>query len=235
LPSSSVSPLLFGDRHLPHVAGTPATEYVSEETNLVALSNLHLALEGMRLRARREQLKRRKDFAALSLEDQQAADETEWASVQEDAPRIMVLGPEGSGKTSICKTLLNWTNRGGRGWSPVLVNLDPSEVSARGVSERRARTMDRVDMRARACLPSGPALATGRALAHAHLAPIADVVPGVLLWLAAPYRSAAVAHVDPPPALMVVRLPFAGPVGSGAALGAARRGHGRQVGGAAQK
>lgn len=82
----------------------------------------------MRLRARREQLKRRKDFAALSLEDQQAADESEWASVQEDAPRVMVLGPEGSGKTSICKTLLNWTNRGGRGWSPVLVNLDPSEV-----------------------------------------------------------------------------------------------------------
>lgn len=120
------------------MAGTPATEYVSEETNLVALSNIHLALEGMRLRARREQLKRRKDFAALSLEDQQAADETEWASVQEDSPRVMVLGPEGSGKTSICKTLLNWTNRGGRGWSPVLVNLDPSEVRARA---DRARAM----------------------------------------------------------------------------------------------
>lgn len=111
-----------------HVAGSPSTEYVSEETNLVALSNLHLALEGMRLRARRAQLKRKHDLASLSPEEVAQADAAEWDAVMDDAPRVMVLGPEGSGKTTVCKTLLNWTNRAGRGWSPVFVNLDPAEV-----------------------------------------------------------------------------------------------------------
>lgn len=102
---------------------------MSEETNLVALSNLHLALEGMRLRSRRAQIQRKKDYASLSLEEKQSWDENEWNFVQEDSPRVMLLGPEGSGKTSVCKTLLNWTNRAGRVGSPMYVNLDPSEVS----------------------------------------------------------------------------------------------------------
>lgn len=68
---------------------------------------------------------------------------------------------------------------------------------------------------------SGPALASGGALAHADLAPAADIVAGVLVRLASANRPATVSHVDAPPALMVVRLPDARPVGPGAALGAA--------------
>lgn len=41
------------------------------------------------------------------------------------APRILVLGPENAGKTSLCKTLTGYAVRSGR--SPVVVNLDPAE------------------------------------------------------------------------------------------------------------
>ncbi|KAH7107704.1 Pre-mRNA cleavage complex II protein Clp1-domain-containing protein [Auriculariales sp. MPI-PUGE-AT-0066] len=44
-----------------------------------------------------------------------------------EAPRILVLGPEGAGKTSLCKILTNYAVRMGVPRSPVLVNLDPSE------------------------------------------------------------------------------------------------------------
>lgn len=109
-----------------HVAGTPSTEYVSHESNLPALSNLHLALEAQRLRAHRYQLNRLRREG--SIEPGQSEDE-EWEDEGlEDNPRVMVLGPEGSGKTSVCKTLVNWSVRAGKNWSPVFVNLDPSEV-----------------------------------------------------------------------------------------------------------
>ncbi|KAG8722481.1 Cleavage polyadenylation factor subunit clp1 [Ceratobasidium sp. 394] len=42
-------------------------------------------------------------------------------------PRVLVLGPENSGKTSACKTWCNYAVRGGRGWCPTLVNLDVAE------------------------------------------------------------------------------------------------------------
>ncbi|CAK5277587.1 unnamed protein product [Mycena citricolor] len=44
-----------------------------------------------------------------------------------DPPRVLVVGPENSGKTSLCKILINYAVRAGQGWSPLLVNVDPSE------------------------------------------------------------------------------------------------------------
>lgn len=48
-------------------------------------------------------------------------------------PLILALGPENSGKTSLCKTLINYAVRGEPGergdWSPILVNVDPGDVS----------------------------------------------------------------------------------------------------------
>lgn len=41
------------------------------------------------------------------------------------APRVLVLGPEDAGKTSLCKILTGYAVRSGR--SPVFVNLDPGE------------------------------------------------------------------------------------------------------------
>lgn len=124
VPLCFVSPL--------HIAGTPSTEYLSKETNLPALSNLHLTLESRRLRSCRHQLERAHAIksAPSKAERDRLQREDEWLALaeEEDAPRVMVLGPEGAGKTSVCQTLINWTTRPGRGSTPVFVNLDPSEV-----------------------------------------------------------------------------------------------------------
>ncbi|KAJ8523094.1 hypothetical protein ONZ45_g369 [Pleurotus djamor] len=42
-------------------------------------------------------------------------------------PRVLVLGPENSGKTTIAKTLTNYAIRAGQNWAPLLANVDPSE------------------------------------------------------------------------------------------------------------
>ena len=48
-------------------------------------------------------------------------------------PHVLVLGPENSGKTTLCKMLVNYAVRGEpwghEEWSPVLVNVDPADVS----------------------------------------------------------------------------------------------------------
>ncbi|KII89197.1 hypothetical protein PLICRDRAFT_687666 [Plicaturopsis crispa FD-325 SS-3] len=91
----------------------PSTEYVSEETPMSAYANLHIALEQMRVRALRAL-----HGSPTSENDREANPEP---------PRVLVLGPENSGKTSVCKILANYAIRAGQGWSPLLVNVDPSE------------------------------------------------------------------------------------------------------------
>jgi mRNA cleavage and polyadenylation factor CLP1 P-loop/N-terminal beta-sandwich domain of polyadenylation factor len=100
-----------------HVTGHPSTEYVSEETPMVAYSNLHIAFEQMRVRALR------------AIHGSPASgDEAEITPVP---PRVLVLGPENSGKTTVCKILTNYAVRAGQDWAPLLINTDPSEVSFR--------------------------------------------------------------------------------------------------------
>ncbi|PIL24408.1 hypothetical protein GSI_14162 [Ganoderma sinense ZZ0214-1] len=93
----------------------PSVEYVSDETPMAVYANVHLALEQMRVRA----------LAAVHglpiPEDE--GDDTAGA----DPPRVLVLGPENSGKTSVCKTLANYAVRAGQDWVPTYVNVDPSE------------------------------------------------------------------------------------------------------------
>ncbi|KAA1469407.1 hypothetical protein DENSPDRAFT_835025 [Dentipellis sp. KUC8613] len=84
------------------VTGLPSTEYVSEETPMAAYANVHLALEAMRVRA-----------VAPADDD--------------EPPRVLVLGPENSGKTSVCKILTNYAVRAGQDWVPLYVNVDPAE------------------------------------------------------------------------------------------------------------
>ncbi|KAL4077286.1 hypothetical protein V8B97DRAFT_2004165 [Scleroderma yunnanense] len=95
--------------------GRPSTEYVSEETPMTAYANLHMALEQMRVRALR------------ALHGSPISDDDHNANTE--PPRVLILGPENSGKTTICKILTNYAVRVGQGWSPILVNVDPSEVS----------------------------------------------------------------------------------------------------------
>jgi hypothetical protein len=81
---------------------------------MAAYSNLHVAFEQMRVRALR---------AIHGSPDSQ-----DDSSASTDPPRVLVLGPENSGKTTVCKILTNYAVRAGQDWSPLLINLDPSEV-----------------------------------------------------------------------------------------------------------
>ena len=99
-----------------HVIGRPSTEYVSEETPMISYANLHLAFEQMRVRARIAQ--RGSPVQPGSVE------------AKNHPPRVLVLGPEHSGKTTAGKILTNYAVRAGQRWSPMLINLDPGEVWA---------------------------------------------------------------------------------------------------------
>ncbi len=86
-----------------------------------AYANLHLALEAMRVRA---------------LSHAQGSDQLERTppydgdSESTEPPRILILGPPNSGKTSVAKILINYAVRAGQDWCPFLINVDPSEVSS---------------------------------------------------------------------------------------------------------
>lgn len=99
-----------------NVTGHPSTEYVSEETPMAAYANIHFALEAMRVRA---------------LEPQGQSTGTppyERDGERGEPPRVLILGPENSGKTTIAKILANYATRAGQEWRPMLVNTDPGEV-----------------------------------------------------------------------------------------------------------
>ena len=79
---------------------------------MAAYANLHVAFEAMRVRALD-----RANGTTLS-------NDTEGT----EPPRVLILGPENSGKTSITKILVNYATRACQNWCPTLVNVDPSEV-----------------------------------------------------------------------------------------------------------
>ncbi|KAL9597140.1 MAG: hypothetical protein Q9219_005362 [cf. Caloplaca sp. 3 TL-2023] len=80
------------------VAGDCQVEYLAEETPMISYVNLHFALEKQR---------------------------DEAARTDQDGPRVLVLGPEDAGKTSLVKHLTAYATRSGR--QPLAVNLDPKE------------------------------------------------------------------------------------------------------------
>ena len=76
-------------------------------------ANLHIALEQMRVSALSY-------IRGISVPPREKSN---W-----DPPRVLVVGPEHSGKTTVCKILTNYAVRAGQNWSPFFVNVDPSEV-----------------------------------------------------------------------------------------------------------
>ncbi|EMD38020.1 hypothetical protein CERSUDRAFT_113133 [Gelatoporia subvermispora B] len=98
------------------VIGQPSTEYISEETPMSAYANVHMALERMRVRALR-----------VVHGSPPSSNEESESDGDPMPPRVLVLGPENSGKTTVCKILTNYAVRMGQGWSPMFVNVDPSE------------------------------------------------------------------------------------------------------------
>jgi polyribonucleotide 5'-hydroxyl-kinase len=79
-------------------AGGCQSEYVAEETPMVEYANIHFALETLRNEAK---------------------------ATGKDGPRVLILGPEDAGKTSLSKILTAYAVKVGR--QPIVVNLDPTE------------------------------------------------------------------------------------------------------------
>ena len=75
-----------------------ASEYTAEETPMVEYANVHFALENLRDQNR---------------------------SQNRTGPRLLILGPENAGKSSLAKILTGYAIRGAR--APVVANLDPKE------------------------------------------------------------------------------------------------------------
>jgi polyribonucleotide 5'-hydroxyl-kinase len=73
-------------------------EYTAEETPMVSYMNTHFALENLRISAARSGL---------------------------EGPRVLVIGPNNSGKTSLVKLLTAYASRMGR--QPIVVNTDSRE------------------------------------------------------------------------------------------------------------
>ena len=89
-----------------------------------AYANVHLALESMRVRA----LRAVHGSPVLSPAPAPGRSGSSSDAERADPPRVLVLGPENSGKTSVCKILANYAVRAGQGWAPIYVNVDPAEV-----------------------------------------------------------------------------------------------------------
>lgn len=86
--------------------GTPETGYTADETPMVSYVNVHAILEGRRNRAK------------TSPSDD---------SVLSQGPRVIVVGPSDSGKTTLSRMLLSWAAK--QGWKPTFVDLDIGQGS----------------------------------------------------------------------------------------------------------
>ena len=92
---------------------------MSDETPMAAYANVHIALEEMRIRALAE------------VHGSPLPEDEDDIKTKLGPPRVLVLGPENSGKTSVCKILTNYAIRAGQDWMPMFVNADPTEVRCR--------------------------------------------------------------------------------------------------------
>ncbi|GJN19343.1 hypothetical protein PR202_gb06610 [Eleusine coracana subsp. coracana] len=88
--------------------GVSESEYTSDETPMVIYVNTHAILDARRARAR---------AAAAQGADLEAS----------QGPRVIVVGPTDSGKSTLCKMLLSWAAK--LGWKPTYVDLDIGQGS----------------------------------------------------------------------------------------------------------
>ncbi|GFZ19163.1 CLP-similar protein 3 [Actinidia rufa] len=83
--------------------GNTETDYTAEETPMISYVNVHAVLEGWRNRAK----------ASPSDVDQ--------------GPRLTVVGPTDSGKSTLSRMLLGWAAK--QGWKPTFVDMDIGQAS----------------------------------------------------------------------------------------------------------
>uniref|UniRef100_A0A0E0NBR2 Protein CLP1 homolog n=1 Tax=Oryza rufipogon TaxID=4529 RepID=A0A0E0NBR2_ORYRU len=88
--------------------GVSESEYTSDETPMVVYVNTHAILDARRARAR---------AAAAQGAPPEAS----------QGPRVIIVGPSDSGKSTLCKMLLSWAAK--QGWKPTYVDLDIGQGS----------------------------------------------------------------------------------------------------------
>lgn len=87
--------------------GATETDYTADETPMVSYVNVHAVLDGRRNRAK----------ASYSNDTDSS----------QQGPRVIVVGPTDSGKSTLCRMLLSWAAKGG--WKPTFVDLDIGQGS----------------------------------------------------------------------------------------------------------
>ncbi|KAK7203137.1 Pre-mRNA cleavage complex II protein Clp1-domain-containing protein [Myxozyma melibiosi] len=93
-------------------------EYTSDESAMPNYANLHFALEKLRAQAAAidtQYIKKEIGAAATSGQPDREA----------EGPKVLIIGPRFSGKTSLAKILTAYASKMGR--SPVAISLDPKE------------------------------------------------------------------------------------------------------------
>ncbi|XP_020679215.1 protein CLP1 homolog isoform X4 [Dendrobium catenatum] len=88
------------------VEGTSEVEYIADETPMASYVNVHAILDSRRARAK-------------------ASSNSNVVASQ--GPRVFVVGPTDSGKSSLCRMLLSWACK--QGWKPMFVDLDIGQGS----------------------------------------------------------------------------------------------------------
>ncbi|XP_050224930.1 protein CLP1 homolog [Mercurialis annua] len=87
--------------------GPTETDYTADETPMVSYVNVHAVLEGRRNRAK--------------------ASSNSNASESFQGPRVIVVGPTDSGKSTLARMLVSWAAK--QGWKPTFVDLDIGQGS----------------------------------------------------------------------------------------------------------
>jgi polyribonucleotide 5'-hydroxyl-kinase len=87
-----------------------ADGYVAEETQVLTYANVHFALD------------KERDAVRTKMLANPGRPDTDASTI---GPRVLIVGPENSGKTSLAKTLTAYAVKMGR--QPIVVNLDPKQ------------------------------------------------------------------------------------------------------------
>jgi hypothetical protein len=95
-----------------YMTGAPATCYVSAETPMVGYVNLHAAVQRVR------------DEARAGIQEAPRVCFC-WNHIFGDV-QVLVVGPNDTGKSSLCRLLLNYAVR--EGSQPLFLDLDTAEV-----------------------------------------------------------------------------------------------------------
>ncbi|KAJ7538449.1 hypothetical protein O6H91_11G048600 [Diphasiastrum complanatum] len=95
------------------IEGVSEVAYIADETPMVSYINVHAVLERRRHKAKE----------AMAAEALSAP----FTARSEQGPRVIVMGPTDSGKSSLTRMLLSWAAR--QGWRPMSVDLDVGQGS----------------------------------------------------------------------------------------------------------